>query len=124
MSADASPTYAAGELRDRLANERTLLAWLRTALAVIGFGVVVAKFSFFMTPTGSPTPDTALAARLTGTLLALLGVLFIALGAQRTRVYARLIDPRGRAPNDRALVVTSAIIALTGLIVALYLALS
>lgn len=30
--------------RDHLANERTFLAWLRTALAFIGLGVLVAKF--------------------------------------------------------------------------------
>jgi putative membrane protein len=29
--------------RDHLANERTFLAWVRTALAVIGLGVVVGK---------------------------------------------------------------------------------
>lgn len=29
--------------RDHLANERTFLAWIRTALAVIGLGVLVAK---------------------------------------------------------------------------------
>lgn len=34
----------AGSLaRDHLANERTFLAWVRTALAVIGLGVVVGK---------------------------------------------------------------------------------
>jgi putative membrane protein len=30
--------------RDHLANERTFLAWLRTALAFMGLGVLVAKF--------------------------------------------------------------------------------
>lgn len=29
--------------RDHLANERTYLAWVRTALAVIGFGIVIGK---------------------------------------------------------------------------------
>ena len=36
-------TYAPGEIRDRLANERTLLAWLRTAIALIGSGLAFAK---------------------------------------------------------------------------------
>jgi putative membrane protein len=30
--------------RDHLANERTLLAWVRTALGLMGLGVMVAKF--------------------------------------------------------------------------------
>jgi putative membrane protein len=32
-------------LRDHLANERTLLAWIRTAIALMGLGFVVAKSS-------------------------------------------------------------------------------
>lgn len=33
---------------DHLANERTFLAWVRTAIAVLGFGFVVVKFSLFL----------------------------------------------------------------------------
>ncbi len=33
---------------DHLANERTFLAWIRTAIAVMGFGFVVVKFSLFV----------------------------------------------------------------------------
>ncbi len=33
----------ASEARDHLANERTFLAWVRTALAVIGLGVLLGK---------------------------------------------------------------------------------
>ena len=36
------PLYTGSELRDRLANERTLLAWIRTALALMAFGVALA----------------------------------------------------------------------------------
>lgn len=33
---------------DHLANERTFLAWVRTSIAVMGFGFVVVKFSLFV----------------------------------------------------------------------------
>ena len=33
---------------DHLANERTLLAWVRTAVTLIGLGFVVARFSYFL----------------------------------------------------------------------------
>jgi putative membrane protein len=35
-------------MTDQLANERTFLAYLRTALACIGFGFVVARFGLFV----------------------------------------------------------------------------
>lgn len=36
------------ELRDALAAERTFLAWIRTGLALMGFGFIVARFGLFL----------------------------------------------------------------------------
>src|SRR5215469_1860512 len=36
------------DLRDVLAAERTFLAWIRTGLALMGFGFVVARFGLFL----------------------------------------------------------------------------
>ena len=35
-------------LREHLANERTFLAWLRTSIALIGFGLAIARFGLFL----------------------------------------------------------------------------
>ena len=35
-------------LSDHFANERTFLAWIRTAIAIMAFGFVVAKFTLFV----------------------------------------------------------------------------
>lgn len=35
-------------VRDHLANERTYLAWIRTAVSMMGLGVVIAKLKYFM----------------------------------------------------------------------------
>lgn len=37
-----------GSPNDHLANERTFLAWIRTSIAIMGFGFVVVKFSLFI----------------------------------------------------------------------------
>jgi putative membrane protein len=36
------------KLREHLANERTFLAWVRTAIALIGLGFVIVKFALFL----------------------------------------------------------------------------
>lgn len=40
-------------LSDHLANERTFLAWIRTSIAVISLGFVVAKFSIWLRQLGA-----------------------------------------------------------------------
>ena len=36
----------AGNINEHLANERTFLAWVRTSIALMGFGVVIARLRF------------------------------------------------------------------------------
>jgi uncharacterized protein (DUF302 family)/uncharacterized membrane protein YidH (DUF202 family) len=48
MSAAASDAPKRGNAADYLAAERTFLAWIRTGLALMGFGFVVARFGLFL----------------------------------------------------------------------------
>ena len=45
--------------RVTLALERTLLAWTRTALALMGFGIVVARLPYYAEALGGGSPEAA-----------------------------------------------------------------
>lgn len=45
---DNSESVTKPSLADYLAAERTVLAWIRTGLALMGFGFVVARFGLFL----------------------------------------------------------------------------
>jgi inner membrane protein YidH len=48
VMADASPTVSNEEYKMILQLETSLLAWLRTSLALMGFGFVIARFGLFL----------------------------------------------------------------------------
>ena len=43
-----SPDLAEERFRDHAANERTMLAWLRTGIALMAFGFAIARFALFL----------------------------------------------------------------------------
>jgi putative membrane protein len=47
---DPSPAVVArdSQFRDHAANERTLLAWIRTGIALMAFGFAIARFGLFL----------------------------------------------------------------------------
>lgn len=83
---------------DTLANERTYLAYVRTALAFIGFGFVIARFSLFerefetIAHVNTQTPNISTPF---GTAMAVFGVVIALLGAWRYSVTDRGLR-RGR----------------------------
>jgi putative membrane protein len=88
---------------EHAANERTFLAWIRTAIAVIAFGFVLEKFNLFIlalaNSEGSEVGRTIRTDRLAGPLgryegvaLMLVGVALIAVAGLRFVRTARLLD--------------------------------
>lgn len=67
--------------RDQLANERTFLAWIRTALGVIGLGVITARF----------LEVGGRAAEILGLGLIFLGAVMLAYAVARFRRVTRMI---------------------------------
>jgi putative membrane protein len=78
--------------RVRLAAERTLLAWIRTGLAMMGFGFVVARFGLFLREVAAVErlPDRSIGLSLwLGTALVALGVGANVLAALEHRRFLR-----------------------------------
>jgi putative membrane protein len=69
------------EIQVRLAAERTMLAWMRTGLGLMGFGFVVARFGLFLRELAS-THETTTAPHA-GTSLGI-GVALVVLGVSVT----------------------------------------
>src|SRR5690348_15454521 len=61
------------------ASERTLLAWLRTGIAIIVLGFVVSRFSLFLRLIALQSPDRA--ARTDSLAPGILGLSFVLFGA-------------------------------------------
>jgi putative membrane protein len=86
---------------DHAANERTFLAWVRTAIAVMAFGFLVAKFDLFLkTAARSVAAGDRQAATLPradvggaiGTVLIIAGTVMVVLAAVRFVHTRRAID--------------------------------
>ena len=96
MSDDSDP-------RVFFAAERTLLAWVRTGLATIGLGFVVARFGLFLRmvrndPDASARPGST----LIGVGLVLLGAAAIGMAARQHVQFCRSLPP-GSIPRPSSL---------------------
>jgi len=102
------PNAAKGQ--EYLANERTFLAWIRTAIAVISLGFVVARFSLWLRQLSQASESRAPLPRLhgislpMGELLMVFGACLSVLAAWRYHVVNRQIE-EDRVSADRGLIV-------------------
>jgi putative membrane protein len=108
---------------DFLANERTFLAWIRTSVAVISLGFVIAKFRIWLedlTRTASaPVSSSKLGDSFAiGIAMMALGGLLTLLAAWRYHVVNRQIE-LGKVTADRGLIVfvTLLVAALAGVMI-------
>lgn len=74
---DELPPPGAVDPRVSLAVERTLLAWIRTGVSLMGFGFVVARFALLLREVAGPSAQTShggLSAPLTGVGIVTAGI--------------------------------------------------
>ncbi|MGH7526222.1 MAG: YidH family protein [Gemmatimonadales bacterium] len=84
------------------AAERTMLAWLRTGIAIMAFGFVVARFGLFLRllqPQGGLVASHGLSPYL-GTALVALGVVATAGGAVQYHRFCRTLPPGDRPASS------------------------
>ena len=101
---------------DELANDRTFLAWLRTSIAVIGLGFVVAKIAFIVQPTSKTASNQDLYAAV-GILIVLCGGAVVVVGYFQHKTVRDLLRTDEAKPRPRwPLTVTAATVALSFLL--------
>jgi uncharacterized protein (DUF302 family)/uncharacterized membrane protein YidH (DUF202 family) len=115
------------DLRDYLAAERAFLAWIRTGLAFMGFGFVVARFGLFLQQLRVFDHASSAApygfSLWFGTALIAAGVLVNAGSAWHHVKLVRQLD-RGESESSSSLfpiVATALFLALVGIAMAIYL---
>jgi putative membrane protein len=114
---------------DHAANERTFLAWVRTAIAVMAFGFVIEKFDLFLryaAPQAAQqeiAPHGGAVANAAGLAFIVLGVTIIVVAGVRFVKTAKDIDSAQDVPSpgERFDVALAGLIGLLGAALFLYL---
>jgi putative membrane protein len=114
---------------DHSANERTFLAWVRTAIAVMAFGFLVEKFDLFLELAAPSLAGRTLSlpsqrfGNVAGLALIVVGTAMIAIAALRFLITAKNIDSEEKHPGSgsRIDVALAVLLVLLGSALFLYL---
>ena len=114
---------------DHAANERTFLAWVRTAIAVMAFGFVIEKFDLFLQVIAPQTAQRQIAphgqtfANAAGLAFIAIGVAMIVIAGVRFAKTAKDIETDADVPStgERFNLALAALIGLLGVALFLYL---
>lgn len=113
---------------DHLANERTFLAWVRTSIAVLGLGFVVAKFSVWLRELSARLNEpvqashTRLSLPLGVVMMALGGLLAVIAAWRYRRVRAAIERGEPAAGGHTVALVAVMVVAITAVLIAYMIA--
>jgi putative membrane protein len=91
-------------IRDHLANERTYLAWMRSAIALMGFGVLIVRLRILRPPIAPQPPG---AGWQLGLAFAVVGLLAVLLSTQHYFAVRDDIEADTYGPPDRWIILSS-----------------
>ncbi len=114
---------------DHAANERTFLAWVRTAIAVMAFGFVIERFDLFLSIAAPRTALPRIAthnqafANAAGLAFIAIGVVTIVIAGYRFVTIAKGIETDAAlpSPGERFDVALAVLIGLLGVSLFLYM---
>jgi putative membrane protein len=115
--------------RDHAANERTFLAWIRTAIAIMAFGFLVERFDIFLEAVAPSLSGRVIAplghkfGNIAGLALIVAGTAMVALAMIRFVKDAQSIDNDGEetSPGSKLDFVLTSLLILLGVSMFLYL---
>ncbi|MGP1385577.1 MAG: YidH family protein [Thainema sp.] len=96
--------------RDHLANERTYLAWMRTAIALVGFGLLIARLRYLVSPGSSGTGHSW----LLGLSLCCIGLVTVWLSTWHYFSVLQAIEHHCYEPNSHWIIVFSLVVTIIG----------
>lgn len=114
-----------GKSREFQANERTFLAWIRTSIALMGFGFVIVKFSLFLKEIAilleSPGTSAKGYSSLVGVIMVALGVIIAFWAFVQFKRYEKQLKAETFVPLTALPLVVTLILISGGIILILYL---
>jgi putative membrane protein len=104
-------------IRDHLANERTYLAWMRSGIALLGFGVLIVRIRLLRPPLAPQAPG---AGWKLGLAFALVGLLMVPLSTFHYFGVRKDIEDDHYEPPDRWVLLSSLVLLCLGAGVVVY----
>jgi putative membrane protein len=133
LCADKGP--ATDHSQQHLANERTFLSWLRTSIALIGLGFIVARFGLFLREFGLVVKNTNInnnpaavvslfghyQSSLIGISIIILGIALILLALRNYLTTRSYIEKGFYIPSNFNIFAASVSLVVLGILIIVYL---
>ncbi|MBW4595343.1 MAG: DUF202 domain-containing protein [Brasilonema angustatum HA4187-MV1] len=105
------------KVREHLANERTYLAWMRSGISLMGFGVLIVRLRILRPPLAPQAPGDGWKL---GLAFSLVGLLTVMLSTQHYLAVRRDIEEDTYQPAGRLVILSSLAVILLGIGVVYY----